>query len=142
MIDSMVVAHLSTFHSSSRETTVFSQNQLESSEWEADVLIVYQQERNLWAGIMSVPSQSSSPDPMLASTLLNLDSPFPGSNAKRLGYQRSGLHVQGLDPPFTQLWRGGSVVGVGATDSDTHEVRATISCMCVESIQGIRQDAN
>lgn len=91
---------------------------------------------------MSVSSQSFSTDPLLASTLLNLDSTSPGSNAKRLGYQQSGLHVQGLDPCFTQLWRGGSVIGLGATDSDTHEVRAMISRICVGSIQGMRPDAN
>lgn len=79
---------------------------------------------------MSVSSQSFSTDPILASTLLSLDSPSLGSTARGLGYQRTGLHVQGLDPRFAQLWTGGNVVGLGTTESDAHEVRA-ISRECV-----------
>lgn len=74
-------------------------------------------------------SQDFPTEPLLASTLLNLECTPLSSEAQRQGVQQSGLHVESVDPRFIPLWRGGSVVGLGAAESDTHEVRRMVRWM-------------
>lgn len=73
-------------------------------------------------------------EPLLASTLLNLEFQFLPSEVQRQG-QWNGLRVESVDPRFSQLWCGGSVVGLGAADSDSHEVRRMV-CWMLEAVKG------
>lgn len=89
--------------------------------------------------------QNFSTDPVLASTLLSLELRSPAVVAKRPEHQPDGLHVDGLDPRFRQLWCGGSIVGLGSTESDTYEVRKMNSPINKEPAEkkGLsRRDAN
>jgi len=67
--------------------------------------------------------QNFSTDPMLASTLLSLELRSPVFDGELPESQPDGLYVDGMDPRFRQLWRGGNVVGLGSEEKDSNEVR-------------------
>lgn len=80
--------------------------------------------------------QVLSTEPVLASTLLNLELQSTSSGVQKLGPQPTGLRVEGLDLRFNQLWSGGSVVGIGAADPDDYEVRTMVPCTLKAAMDG------